>query len=45
MATRGKGSRWVPEWSTYTDPVSGVKIRQLTHYKCLSNHLYFTESG
>ena len=45
MATTGKGSHWAPEWKTFKDPVSGAMIHQLTNYKCLSNHLYFTESG
>jgi hypothetical protein len=42
MASRGKGSRWAPEWKTFQDPVSGARVRQLTTYKGHSSHFYFT---
>jgi oligogalacturonide lyase len=42
MASRGKGSRWAPEWKTFQDPVSGATVRQLTDYKGHSSHFYFT---
>ncbi|NCQ31793.1 MAG: oligogalacturonide lyase [Armatimonadetes bacterium] len=34
-----------PEWRELTDPVSGVRLRQLTSYKTNSHHLYFTNPG
>ncbi|HEX2951152.1 MAG TPA: oligogalacturonate lyase family protein, partial [Armatimonadota bacterium] len=34
-----------PEWKTFADPVTGVKVRQLTNYKGNSYHLYFTNPG
>ena len=40
-----KGSIWAPEWKTFADPTSGVTIRQLTDYRCHSNHFYFTNPG
>jgi len=45
MATRGKGSKWPPEWSRFKDPVSGATIRQLTNYYAHSSHFYFTNPG
>jgi oligogalacturonide lyase len=33
------------ERSTYIDPVSGMPVTQLTHYKGHSHHLYFTNPG
>lgn len=40
-----EGRIWPPEWNEYTDHKTGVKILQLTNYKCHSHHLYFTNSG
>ena len=37
------GKRWDPEWHTFSDPVSGIKVTQLTNYKGHSHHPYFTE--
>lgn len=34
-----------PEWFTFTDHVSGVKVRQLTNYKAHSVHPYFTNNA
>ncbi len=45
MVAYGKGSSWASERKTFTDPVSGVHITQLTDYYAHSNHAYFTESG
>lgn len=45
MSTRGKGSKWPPEWKTFKDPVTGATIHQLTDYYCHSNHCYFTNPG
>jgi len=42
MVTKGKGSRWAPEWTTFSDPVSGATVHQLTHYRGHSSHFYFT---
>ena len=36
---------WAPEWRSYTDPVSGARVTQLTDYKAHSHHLYFTNPG
>ncbi|RKY03352.1 oligogalacturonide lyase [Candidatus Poribacteria bacterium] len=41
----GKGDVYPPEWREYTDPISGVKVKQLTNYKGHSHHLYFTNPG
>ncbi|HWQ15282.1 MAG TPA: oligogalacturonate lyase family protein [Roseiflexaceae bacterium] len=41
----GKGDTYPPEWRTFEDLVTGVTIRQLTHYKGHSHHLYFTNPG
>ncbi len=40
-----KGRKWAPEGSDITDPVSGVRVRQLTDYRAHSHHLYFTNPG
>jgi len=40
-----KGQVWPAEWREYDDPVSGVRVRQLTNYKGNSHHLYFTNPG
>ncbi|TVY08914.1 oligogalacturonate lyase family protein [Paenibacillus cremeus] len=40
-----KGKVWPSEEKRYTDPKSGVAIRQLTNFKGHSRHLYFTENG
>lgn len=39
------GDIFPPEWQTFDDPQTGVKIRQLTDYKAHSHHLYFTNPG
>jgi oligogalacturonide lyase len=41
----GKGKVWAPEWSTYNDMETGVRVTQLTNYKGHSHHLYFTNNG
>jgi len=40
-----KGRVWPAEWRAYDDPVSGVRVRQLTRHKAHSHHLYFTNPG
>ncbi|GGJ00397.1 oligogalacturonate lyase [Alicyclobacillus cellulosilyticus] len=40
-----KGSRFPAEWVSYTDPVTGVLVTQLTRWKAHNHHLYFTENG
>lgn len=40
-----KGKVWKPEWREFSDPVTGVKVKQLTDYKGHSHHIYFTNSG
>ncbi len=45
MGARGKGSVWAAERKTFTDPVSGARITQLTDWYAHSHHPYFTESG
>lgn len=42
MNTSRIGTRWPAEKRTYTDPVSGATIHQLTNYLGTSNHAYFT---
>jgi oligogalacturonide lyase len=37
--------RWPSERRSFTDPVSGVKVTQLTDYKGHSHHLYSTNPG
>src|SRR6185503_3778150 len=34
-----------PETRVFTDPQTGVRVRQLTDYKAHSHHLYFTNPG
>lgn len=41
----GKGERFPAEWRTFTDPRTGVEVRQLTAHKGHSHHLYFTNPG
>ncbi len=36
---------WPAEWIDYSDPTSGVHIKQLTNYKAHNHHLYFTNPG
>jgi|DewCreStandDraft_5_1066085.scaffolds.fasta_scaffold00088_63 oligogalacturonide lyase len=43
--TYGVGAEWPPEWSTSTDPETGVAVRRLTNYKGHSHHFYFTNPG
>ena len=33
-----KGERFPAEWRTFTDPKTGVEVRQLTNYKGHSHH-------
>ena len=40
-----KGKVWKPEWREFSDPVTGVKVKQLTDYKGHSHHIYFTNRG
>jgi oligogalacturonide lyase len=39
------GQSWPAEWAEDDDPVSGVRVKQLTNYKGHSHHLYFTNPG
>lgn len=39
------GKKWPPELTLYQDPVSGARVRQLTHYMGHSSHFYFTYPG
>src|SRR3712207_4637198 len=39
------GDHFPAEWRTFTDLQTGVEVRQLTHYKGHSHHLYFTNPG
>ncbi len=41
----GVGDQWMPEYKSFCDPVTGVRIQQLTDYKGHSHHLYFTNLG
>ena len=41
----GKGTIWPVEQTTWTDPETGVAVRQLTNYKGHSHHFYFTNAG
>lgn len=45
MPRTNTGSHWAPELKTFTDPVSGATIHQLTDYKAHSGHFYFTYPG
>jgi oligogalacturonide lyase len=40
-----KGAQFPAEWRTFTDPTTGLTVRQLTAYKGHSHHFYFTNSG
>lgn len=40
-----KGEQFPAEWTTFTDAQTGISVRQLTHYKGHSHHLYFTNPG
>ena len=40
-----KGEQFPSEWRTYSDPISGVPVQQLTNYKGHSHHFYFTNPG
>lgn len=40
-----KGEMFPAEASTFTDPLTGVVVQQLTNYKGHSHHLYFTNPG
>lgn len=37
--------KWAPDMVTYTDPVTGAEVTQLTTYRGNHNHLYFTNPG
>ncbi|MEO8606249.1 MAG: oligogalacturonate lyase family protein [Chloroflexota bacterium] len=39
------GDIFIPESQRFTDPQTGVRVRQLTDYKAHSHHLYFTNPG
>ena len=39
------GEIFKPETRVFTDPQTGVRVRQLTDYKAHSHHLYFTNPG
>lgn len=34
-----------PEWKELADPVSGIRVRQLTSHRTNNHHLYFTNPG
>jgi len=36
------GRKWPSELTIYQDPISGARVRQLTHYMGHSSHFYFT---
>lgn len=40
-----KGTIMAPEWKTYNDRYTGIKVHQLTDYRGHSRLLYFTENG
>lgn len=40
-----KGDQFPAEWRTFSDPETGVEVKQLTNYKGHSHHFYFTNSG
>jgi len=42
MTQNRVGFSWNSEMNVYQDAVSGATIRQMTGYKCHSNHAYFT---
>lgn len=39
------GQQYPAEWIEYKDPLSDVRVRQLTNVKAHSHHLYFTNPG
>lgn len=39
------GDVFPAEWQSFSDPVSGVSVQQLTNYKGHSHHFYFTNPG
>lgn len=39
------GKIWPGETRTYTDPRTGVEVKQLTNYRGHSHHFYFTNPG
>ena len=43
--TRPALRRWAPELQVTQDPETGATVRQLTNYKAISHHLYFTNPG
>jgi oligogalacturonide lyase len=43
--TRPSLRRWNPELTVSTDAETGATVRQLTNYKGISHHLYFTNPG
>jgi len=40
-----KGTVYPAEWRSFSDPQTGINVRQLTNYKAHSHHLYFTNPG
>ncbi|MEM7534849.1 MAG: oligogalacturonate lyase family protein [Chloroflexota bacterium] len=45
MSTTNAGQTFPAEWTTFTDPISGVTVQQLTNYRGHSHHFYFTNPG
>ena len=45
MNTTNAGQTFPAEWTTFTDPLSGVTVQQLTNYRGHSHHFYFTNPG
>ena len=47
LVSRSRSSlrRWAPEVQVTQDAESGATVRQLTNYKGISHHLYFTNPG
>ena len=39
------GQTFPSEWKTFSDPLSGVPVQQLTNYRGHSHHFYFTNPG
>jgi oligogalacturonide lyase len=39
------GRTWQSEKQAYTDPISGIRVSQLTQYLGHSHHIYFTNTG
>src|SRR5215212_2720744 len=40
-----QGETFAAEWRESTDRLTGLTVKQLTHYKGHSHHLYFTNPG